>query len=82
MKTERFATIAQPVTLQDVLARLAASESLSATRRRDLRSSVTTYAKLIDQTPESIALDLAAIRRTLDDMVPAAAAVSDKRWKN
>jgi hypothetical protein len=82
MKTERFATTGRRVTLQDVLARLEASENLSATRRRDLRSAVTTYAKLIDQKPESIALDLAAIRRTLDTMVPAAAQVSDKRWAN
>jgi hypothetical protein len=83
MKTDRFVTAAaQAVMLQDVLARLSANESLSTTRRRDLRSAVTTYAKLIDQKPDAVALDLAAIRQTLDSMVPAAAKVSAKRWAN
>jgi integrase len=65
-------------TLQDVLDRLACDGS----RLRDFRSAVTGYAKLVGRPPASIALDLGEIRETLDRMVPAAAAMSAKRWAN
>jgi hypothetical protein len=69
------------ITLQDVLERLAAAD-IGDCRRRDLRSAVTTYAKLLGQEPKSIAVDLTELRRTLDRMVPAEAQVSRKRWAN
>ncbi len=69
------------LTLQDVLDRLATAE-ISETRRRDLRSAVTMYAKLVDKEPASIPLDLAELRRVLDRLVPAEAKVSAKRWAN
>ena len=55
---------------------------LSDSRKRDLRSAVTSFAKLRGQPPAAIPLDLADIRRTLDSMVPARAKVSPKRWAN
>ena len=64
---------AAPVTLQTVLDRLAGDGGLSDTRKRDLRSAVTSFAKLKGQPPAAIPLDLADIRRTLDGMVPARA---------
>src|SRR5262245_15466849 len=69
------------ITLQDVLERLGAA-SIGESRRRDLRSAVATYAKLVGQEPAAAALDLAERRRTLDRMVPAQAQVSRKRWAN
>jgi hypothetical protein len=75
-------TIVSPATLQDVIDRLAGNGSLSATRKRDLRSAVVTFGKLVDKTPALIPLDLADIRATLDAMVPAQAKVSAKRWAN
>jgi integrase len=47
-----------------------------------LRSSVHSFAKLTEQPPAAIPLDLARIRRTLDGMVPARAQISAKRWAN
>ena len=73
---------AAPATLQTVLDRLAGDGGLSDTRKRDLRSAVTSFAKLKGQPPAAIPLDLADIRRTLDGMVPARAKVSRKRWAN
>jgi integrase len=73
---------AAPMTLQTVLDRLASRSDLSDTRRRDLRSAVTSFAKLRDRPPMAIPLDLADIRRTLDGMVPARAKISRKRWAN
>jgi integrase len=70
------------VSFGHVLERLNADGTLSPSRRRDLRSAVTTYAKLIERAPNSIPLDFREIRRTLDSMVPAAAKVSRKRWAN
>jgi hypothetical protein len=70
-----------PATLQDVIDRLARG-GLPDTRRRDLRSAVVTYAKLVGRAPASIPLDLAEIRCTLDGMVPLQGKVSRKRWAN
>jgi integrase len=70
-----------PPTLQDVLARLATAD-IGESRRRDLRSAVTSYAKLVGKEAASIPLDLAELRQTLDRMVPAEAEVSAKRWAN
>jgi integrase len=75
-------TTATPATLQDVLDRLAADRGLPKTRSRDLRSAVTSYAKVIGQPCAAIPLDLAAIRGTLDKVAPARVNVSAKRWAN
>jgi integrase len=67
--------------LQDVLDHLAGAD-LPDTRRRDLRSAVASYAKLVAKEPALIPLDLAELRRMLDRTVPAEAEVSAKRWAN
>src|SRR6266851_3671990 len=77
MKFDRPSTTGTAVTLQDVLDRLGEIDGLSEARRRDLRSAVRCYAKLL-----VIPLDLAAIRKNLDKMVPAQAKISAKRWAN
>lgn len=69
------------LTLKDVLDRLGTAD-LAESRRRDLRSAVVTFCKLVDGAPASIPLELAEIRRTLDRLVPAEAQVSAKRWSN
>jgi hypothetical protein len=58
----KLKTTAVPTTLQDVIDRLADNGSLSETRRRDLRSAVVSFGKLIDKAPALIPLDLATIR--------------------
>jgi hypothetical protein len=65
-----------------VVDRLTANPDLAQTRRRDLRSAVVIYGKLKSEPLSAIPLDLAAIRRTLDGIVPAQAKVSRKRWAN
>jgi integrase len=77
-RTETAATI----TLQTVLDRIATTSGLSDSRKRDLRSAVMSFAKLIERSPAAIPLDLADIRGTLDAMVPASAKISAKRWAN
>ena len=69
-------------TLQTILDRLAGHAGLSQTRKRDLRSAVTCFARLLGQPPAAIPLALADIRRVLDSMVPARAQISRKRWAN
>ena len=78
MKIEPATPVAPPATLRDVIDRLAGDYI----RRRDLRSAITSYAKLVGLPPSDIPLDLAAIRRTLDGMSPAQAGRSAKRWSN
>jgi integrase len=82
MKHNSFPTPAAPVTLQDVIDRLGAKTDLSDTRKRDLRSAIVTYSKIHGESPAAIPMDLAAIRRTLDSVVPLQAKVSRKRWAN
>ena len=73
---------AMPATLKDVVDRLMANPDLSDTRKRDLRSAVVIYGKLKGEPLSALPLELAAIRRTLDGIVPAQAKVSRKRWAN
>jgi integrase len=82
MKTHPLPQTAVAVTLQSILDRLAVDESLSEIRKRDLRSAVISFAKLAEQAPAAIQLDVARIRRTLDGMAPAWARISTKRWAN
>ena len=82
MKPNPVLPNAAPATLQTILDRLAGHAALSETRKRDLRSAVTSFAKLLGQPPAAIPLDLADIRRVLDSMVPARAQISRKRWAN
>src|SRR5262249_15388169 len=81
MKTEQIQATGAAATLQDVLDRLS-DDGVVDSRKRDLRSAVASFAKLVDKAPGLIPLDLAAIRRTLDGAVPAHAGVSAKRWAN
>jgi integrase len=69
-------------TLQEVVDRILASPTLPEVRKRDLRSAVVVYGKLAGQPLSAIPLDLAALRETLDGMVPAQAKVSRKRFAN
>jgi integrase len=82
MKLRPLPQEARLVTLQDVLDRVISNPTLPPTRERDLASAVRCYAKLIDQPPASVPLDLAAIRHTLDTAVPPRAIISAKRWSN
>jgi integrase len=81
MKTEQMETSTAAATLQDVLDRLS-DDGVVDSRKRDLRSAVASFAKLIGEVPRLVPLDLAAIRHALDDAVPAQAGVSAKRWAN
>jgi integrase len=73
-------TPATPATLKDVSDRLAAAPELSDNRKRDLRSALSCYAKVVGQPLEAIPLDLASFRNLLDQS--AYAKVSRKRWSN
>jgi hypothetical protein len=82
MKTYPLPQIAVTATLQSVLDRLAVDDCLSEIRARDLRSAVISYAKLVGHPPAAIPLDVARIRRSLDDMAPGQTHISDKRRTN
>jgi hypothetical protein len=82
MKNDPIPPTAALATLQDVLARLATNRSLSETRKRDLHSACLAFGKLTGKAPAMMQLDRAAIRATLDAMVPAQAKVSRKRFAN
>lgn len=82
MKIAPSPVTAALASLQTVLDRLSTEPGLTPNRRRDLRSAVTCFARLRDQPPAAIPLDLDDIRRSLDGIVPARAKISAKRWSN
>jgi integrase len=82
MKTHPLPQAAVATTLQSVLDRLAVDDSLAEVRKRDLRSAIISFAKLVEQPPAAIALDVARIRQSLDDMTPGRAHISNKRRTN
>jgi integrase len=73
---------AAPPMLQHVVDYISANAELSDTRKRDLRSAVVTYGKIVGASLAEIPLDLAAMRKTLDGVVPLQAKMSRKRWAN
>src|SRR5262249_59298118 len=79
MKQEVLLTTGAVATLKDVADRIARNEVLSDTRKRDLCSALASYGWLVDKPLAEIPLDLAAIRYSLDRMVPAQAKISRKR---
>jgi hypothetical protein len=82
MQTAKATSPPAEATLQDVVDRLLANHGLSDGRKRDLRSAVTVFGKVVGQPLAAIPFDLAVIRNRLDAMVPAQLKVSRKRWAN
>jgi integrase len=70
-----------PATLQTVLEALAECE-LAPNRLRDLRSAVTRVAKLLDDAPARIALDLPALGARLAALSPIAVGLTPKSFSN
>jgi len=70
------------VTLQDVLHVVEGLETLSVTRRRDLRSAVKRVATLLGDDPARLLLDIPAISSKLAPISPVAAGLSSKSFSN
>ena len=70
-----------PPTLQAVLDQITSSTRINENRKRDLRSAIISYGKLIDTPPSSIGLDLAEIRHVLDN-AGGVSKMSPKRQAN
>ena len=70
------------ITLLDLLNAVEGREALSATRRRDLRSSIKRVALLVGDDPARIPLDLPAISAKLATVSPAAAGLTSKTFSN
>jgi integrase len=71
-----------PVSLREVLDTVEGRDTLSATRRRDLRSSIKRVALLMGDDPARIPLDLRAISAKLATVSPAAAGLTNKTLSN
>ena len=67
-------------TLADVLAYIEADSSLSATRRRDLRSSIKIVARVLDREAALIPALPSRLREEFAKVLPAAHRISPKTW--
>jgi integrase len=70
------------ITLLDLLNAVEGREALSATRRRDLRSSIKRVALLVGDDLARIPLDMPAISAKLATVSPAAAGLTSKTFSN
>jgi integrase len=70
------------ITLQDVINAVKGRDTLSVTRRRDLRSAVTRVASLLDEDPGRIALNLPVLSAKLAAVNPASASLTSKTFSN
>jgi hypothetical protein len=70
------------VSLQDVLHAVEGLETVSVTRRRDLRSAVKRVATLLGDDPARVLLDIPAISSKLTAISPVAAGLSNKSFSN
>jgi integrase len=70
------------ITLLDLLNAVEGREALSATRRRDLRSSIKRVALLVGDDPARIPLDMPVISAKLATVSPAAAGLTSKTFSN
>jgi integrase len=73
---------AAPATLKAVLDALEGRRDLAANRLRDLRSAVTRVAKLLNDAPGHIPLELPALSAKLAAINPAAAGLTAKTFSN
>jgi hypothetical protein len=69
-------------TLQDVLHAIEGLETLTVTRRRDLRSAVKRVATLLGDDPARVLLDIPTISSQLGAISPVAAGLSAKSFSN
>ena len=69
-------------TLADVDSEVAKNESLSATRRRDLRSAISRVAALLGEEPAHLPLELETIAARLATITPAAVGMTAKTLAN
>ena len=70
------------VSLSDVLEHLAASTSLSSTRKRDLRSAVSRIADLLESTPERLPANIKHLKLLVSNIHPAQNDLSTKSLQN
>lgn len=69
-------------TLADLMDRLAADESLSATRRRDLVSAVRRFCRLVGRDPATLPARVGELRPALERINPVQAGLSTKSFQN
>jgi len=71
-----------PTTLAELIHRLTKNPALDAKKKRDLLSSINTFAMLMDRAAVDIAIDIPSLRASLLKIEPLRHGVSRKRFSN
>lgn len=71
-----------PMTLAEVLARIAGDTGLPQSRRRNLCSSLRSFARILGKDLAALPAHLGRYRESLQRVHPAQAKISLKRWRN
>ena len=69
-------------TLATVIDRVLTDPLISEANRREIKSAITTVARVLKSEPHLISAQPAALRAVLNSALPMAAGVSDTRWRN
>ena len=72
----------KPPSLADILVLLAKSTSLSSTRKRDLRSAITRFARMTGSSPDQLPADVAQLTPHLSSIHSAQVGISVKTLQN
>lgn len=71
-----------PLTLADLIDAITADLSLTQTRRRNLVSSIRTFARVLDAEPDAILTEPSTLRALLRNAQPVRIGIRAKRWAN
>lgn len=73
---------AEAIDLGALIQRVQQDDTLATTRRRDLASSLRSFARAVGRPLTAITSDVESLRAMIDDAQPANARLSPKRWAN
>ena len=82
MRHDPSLSVSPPATLAEVIDRLNADTELTDQNRREMASAVNQVAKFAQIPPSSIALDVAELRKILEDVQPRRFRMSARRLSN
>jgi len=72
----------QAATLADLIRLVELDQELPATRRRDLKSAISTFCRCLHMMPCDVSASMLSIARRIDGVHPVQLGLKEKRWQN
>jgi integrase len=78
----RLEVASQTATLADLIPLVEADPNLGTTRRRDLKSAISTFCRCLHLLPGDASATMLSIARRIDGVHPVQLGLTEKRWQN